>query len=186
MAPTEATILHNYLLLPSRLPSIISLQEFTSLFPKSQQSSPQVRALYRDLQRQRNAVVDAVSASIDVEVKQAKALRRTIIRTKKEGESEEQDDEIEIERALFGSTSTTIPPKQHSLQSIIPDLDSAIDDIENDLQKLQEEESALLESIKQAAGSMSDLRYGRLSNPNLTGEVIDGLRSIQETCKRKT
>ncbi|KAI0973065.1 Cnl2/NKP2 family protein-domain-containing protein [Xylaria arbuscula] len=187
MAPTEAAILHNHLLLPSRLPSIISLQEFASLFPKSQQSSPQVRALYRDLQKQRNAVVDAVAASIDFEVnKRSKSLRRSIIRSKKEGELEEQDDEIEIERALFGPTSATIPPKQHSLQTIIPDLDSAIADIESDLQKLQEEESALLESIKQAAGNMSDLRYGRLSNPSLPSEVIDGLHSIQETCKQKT
>ncbi|KAI1366061.1 Cnl2/NKP2 family protein-domain-containing protein [Xylaria arbuscula] len=186
MAPTEATILRNYLLLPSRLPSIISLQEFTALFPRSQQSSPQVRALYRDLQQQRNTIVNAVSASIDTEVKQAKALRRTIIRAKKEGEAEDQDDEIEIERALFGSTSTTIAPKQHSLQSIIPDLDSAIDDVENELRKLEDEESALLESIRQAAGNMSDLRYGRLSNSNLTAEVIDGLHSIQETCKQKT
>lgn len=119
MAPTEATILRNYLLLPSRLPSIISLQEFTSLFPKSQQSSPQVRALYRDLQQQRNAVVDTVSANIDAEVKQAKALRRTIIRTQKESEYEEQDDEIEIERAvgsnppfkcLWVRKLTTMPP----------------------------------------------------------------------------
>ncbi|KAI0401362.1 Cnl2/NKP2 family protein-domain-containing protein [Xylaria palmicola] len=186
MAPTEATILRNYLLLPSRLPSIISLQEFTALFPKSQQSSPQVRALYRDLQQQRNAVVDAVSTNIDAQVKQAKALRRTIIRAKKESELEEQDDEIEIERTLFGSTSATIPPKQHSLQSIIPDLDSAVADIESELQKLEEEESALLESIKQAAGNMSDLRYGRLSNSNLPSEVIDGLHGIQETCKRQS
>ncbi|KAI3328030.1 hypothetical protein HD806DRAFT_347361 [Xylariaceae sp. AK1471] len=186
MAPTEAAILRNYLLLPSRLPTIISLQEFTSLFPKSQQSSPQVRALYRDLQQQRNVIVDAVSANIDAEVKQAKAIRRTIIKTKKEGELEEQDDEIEIERALFGSTSITITPKQHSLQTIIPDLDSALTDVESDLQKLEEEESTLLDFIKQAAGNMSDLRYGRLSNPNLTSEVIDGLHSIQETCKQKT
>ncbi|KAI1108775.1 Cnl2/NKP2 family protein-domain-containing protein [Nemania sp. NC0429] len=186
MAPTEDTILRNYLLLPSRLPSIISLQEFTSLFPKSRQSSPQVRALYRDLQQQRNAVVDAVSASIDAEVKQAKALRRTMVRTMKESQLEEQDDEIEIERTLFGSTSATVAPKQHSIQSIIPDLDSAVLDVESDLQKLEEEESALLESIKQAAGNMSDLRYGRLSNPNLTSEVIDGLQGIQETCRQKT
>lgn len=77
-------------------------------------------------------------------------------------------------------------PKQHSLQSIIPDLDSAIDDVESELRKLEDEESALLESVRQAAGNMSDLRYGRLSNSNLTAEVIDGLRSIQETCKQKT
>ncbi|KAI1179619.1 Cnl2/NKP2 family protein-domain-containing protein [Nemania sp. FL0916] len=186
MAPTEGTILRNYLLLPSRLPSIISLQEFTALFPKSQHSSPHVRALYRDLQQQRNAVVDAVSASIDAEVKQAKALRRTIVRTKKESEFEEKDDEIEIERSLFGSTSTTIAPKQHSLQSIIPELDNALLDVESDLKQLEEEEIALLGSIKQAAGNMSDLRYGRLSNPNLGSEVIDGLHGIQETCKQKT
>ncbi|KAI8625779.1 Cnl2/NKP2 family protein-domain-containing protein [Xylariaceae sp. FL1651] len=186
MAPNEATILRNYLLLPSRLPTIISLQEFISLFPKSQQSSPQVRALYRDLQQQRNNIVDAVSASIDAEVKQAKALRRTIIRTKKEGELEEQDDEIDIERTLFETTSVTMAPKQHSLLSIIPDLDNAVIDIEREIHVLEEEESILLESIKQAAGSMSDLRYGRLSNPNLTSEVLDGLHGIQETCKPKT
>ncbi|KAI2631658.1 Cnl2/NKP2 family protein-domain-containing protein [Xylaria nigripes] len=185
MAPTEATILRNYLLLPSRLPSIVSLQEFTSLFPKSQQSSPQVRALYRDLQQQRNTVVDAVSANIDAEVKQAKALRRTIIRTKREGELAEQDDEIEIERALFGSTSATLAPKQHSLQSILPDLDSAVSDVENELKRLEEEASAALESINQTVGNMSDLRYGRLSNPNLTSEVIDGLHGFQETCKQR-
>ncbi|KAI0203129.1 Cnl2/NKP2 family protein-domain-containing protein [Astrocystis sublimbata] len=186
MAPTETTILRNYLLLPSRLPSIISLQEFASLFPKSQQSSPQVRALYRDLQQQRNAVVDAVEASIDGEARQANALRRTMVRTQRENEHEEQDNEIEIERTLFGSTSATITSKQHSLQSILPDLDSAVADIESDLQKLENEEATLLESIRQAAGNMSDLRYGRLSNPKLPAEVLDGLLGIQDTCKQKT
>lgn len=58
-------------------------------------------------------------------------------------------------------------------------------DVETDLQRLEEEESKLLEAIKQAAGNMSDLRYGRLSNPSLTSEVLDGLHMIQETCKQK-
>jgi centromere-localized protein 2 len=119
MAPTEATILCNYLLLASRLPTIISLQEFTSLFPKSQQSSPQVRALYRDLQQQRNAIVDTVSANIDSEVKQAKALRRTVIRAKKEGELEEQDDEIEIERAVLCQ-----PPNPSFIYALLSPFDS--------------------------------------------------------------
>ncbi|KAI1269519.1 Cnl2/NKP2 family protein-domain-containing protein [Xylariaceae sp. FL1019] len=184
MAPTEGTILRNYLLLPSRLPTIISLQEFTSLFPKSQQTSPQVRALYRDLQHQRNALVDAVSASIDTEVKQGKALRRTIIKTKREGALDEQDDEIEIERALSGSASTTLTPKRHSLLSIVPELDGAVAGVENEIQALEEEESALLDSIRQIAGDMSDLRYGRLSNSDVANEALDGLRGIQATCKQ--
>ncbi|KAI1635498.1 Cnl2/NKP2 family protein-domain-containing protein [Biscogniauxia mediterranea] len=186
MAPTEAAILRNYLLLPSRLPTIISLQEFTSLFPKSQQSSPQIRTLYRDLQQQRNAIVDGVATNIDAEVKHGKGLRRAVIKARREAEREEQDDEIEIERALFGHTSNAVRPKQHSLLSILPEIEDAAADIEREIQKLEEEEAALLESIRQTAGSMSDLRYGRLSNTKLRDEVLDGLQGIQEVCKRRT
>lgn len=100
MATNEATILRNYLLLPARLPTFISLQDFTSLFPKSQQSSPQIRALYRDLQQQRNSVVDGVSQNIDAQIRQGKALRREVIKARREAELEEQDDEIEIERTV--------------------------------------------------------------------------------------
>jgi centromere-localized protein 2 len=99
MAPNEATILENYLLLPARLPAVVSLQEFTSYFPKSQQSSPQIRTLYRDLQQQRNAVVDTVAANIDTEVQRGKALRRAVIKARREAAREDDiDDEIEIER----------------------------------------------------------------------------------------
>lgn len=101
MATNEATILRNYLLLPARLPTIISLQEFTSLFPKSQQSSPQIRTLYRDLQQQRNVVVDGVSENIDAQIRQGKALRREVIKARREAELEEQDDEIDIERMVY-------------------------------------------------------------------------------------
>ncbi|KAI0484399.1 Cnl2/NKP2 family protein-domain-containing protein [Xylariaceae sp. FL0804] len=185
MAPNEATILRNYLLLPSRLPSIISLQEFISLFPKSQQSSPQIRALYRDLQQQRNAVVDSVAANIDTELKHAKALRRAVIKEKREAGLDEQDDEIEIERNLFGATSSTLKPKHHSLLSIIPDLDNASTDLAQEIQNLEAEEATLLESIRRIAGDMSDLRYGRLSNSMLQTDILEGLHGIQETCKRK-
>ncbi|CAJ2511339.1 Uu.00g069640.m01.CDS01 [Anthostomella pinea] len=186
MAPSEATILRNYLLLPSRLPTIISLQEFTSFFPKSQQASPQIRALYRDLQQQRNALVDGVAANIDREVKSGKALRRAVIKAKREADVEELDDEVEIERALFGSTSSTNQPKKHSLLSITPDMDEAATDMEREVQQLEEEEAALLDTVKQTAGNMSDLRYGRLANSKLRAEVLDGLQGIQEVCKQKT
>lgn len=99
MAPNEAAILQNYLLLPARLPAIVSLQEFTAYFPKSQQSSPHIRALYRDLQQQRNAVVDTVAGNIESEVKRGKGLRRAIAKTHREADPEDGiDDEIEIER----------------------------------------------------------------------------------------
>ncbi|KAI1135391.1 Cnl2/NKP2 family protein-domain-containing protein [Hypoxylon sp. FL0543] len=185
MATNEATILRNYLLLPARLPTIISLPEFTSLFPKSLQSSPHIRSLYRDLQQQRNIVVDGVSQNIDAQIKQAKALRREVIKARREAELEEQDDEIEIERMLFGPTSNTVQSKQHTLLTILPDMDNAIADMERELHNMEEEEATLLESIKKDVGNMSDLRYGRFANPKLKDEVIDGLERLQDTCERK-
>ncbi|KAH8677962.1 Cnl2/NKP2 family protein-domain-containing protein [Xylariales sp. PMI_506] len=187
MAPSEAAILQNYLLLPARLPTVVSLQEFTSYFPKSQQSSPQIRVLYRDLQQQRNGVVDAVAGNIDAEVKRGKALRRAVAKARREAELDEGiDDEIEIERNLFGSTSNTIPLKKHTLRTILPELESAVDDMEQELRKLEEEEATLLESVKKTVGNMSDLRYGRLANPKLRDEIIDGLTDFKEVCKTTT
>lgn len=100
MAPTEATILTNYLLVPAQLPAIISLSEFTELFPRAHRSSPQVRRLYRDLQIQRNALIDDAASNIEQQVKRGKALRRDILRSKRESEMQDGDDEIDIERAV--------------------------------------------------------------------------------------
>lgn len=100
MAPTESKILSNYLLVPAQLPAIISLQEFIALFPRSMQSSSQIRSLYRDLQSQRNALVDAVAADIETETKRGRAQRRAFIKEKRNAESQEYDDEVEIERMV--------------------------------------------------------------------------------------
>ena len=100
MAPTESKILTNHLLVPAPLPAIISLPEFTDLFPRALQPSPLIRSLYRDLQGQRNAVLDSVAAEIDDEVKHGKALRRAIVKTRRDAEAHEHDDEVEIERIV--------------------------------------------------------------------------------------
>lgn len=72
MPPTEATLLSAFLLPPAPLPAIITLKSFTQLFPKSQQSSPHIKALYRDLQNQRARLTDAVAKNIVEEVKEGK------------------------------------------------------------------------------------------------------------------
>ncbi|ROV97111.1 hypothetical protein VMCG_07501 [Cytospora schulzeri] len=184
MAPTESTILANYLLVPAQLPTIISLKEFTELFPRSQQSSPQVRKLYRDLQNQRNALVDEVSSNIETEAKRGKVLRREVLRAKREAENQDIDDEIEIERALYGAASGAAVAK-HNINSIIPELDSSAEELDAAIQSLEKEEAELLQSIKQTVGSMSDLRYGRLSNGQLRKQVLEGLQNVQETCETK-
>ncbi|KAG7294378.1 hypothetical protein NEMBOFW57_004449 [Staphylotrichum longicolle] len=183
MAPTEHTILTNYLLLPAQLPSIISLQEFIALFPRQLQSSPQIRTLYRDLQSQRNAIVDAVAEQIEEEAKHGKAMRRAVIRSKREAEMQEQDDEVEIERML-GNWADPQNPK-HTLASVLPDMEGAIGELEAELQLLEEEEAALLASVRQTVGAMSDLRYGRLANSQLPQQVLDGLGNLEEICRAK-
>lgn len=100
MAPTEATILANYLLVPAQLPAAISLKEFTDLFPKAQQSSPQIRRLYRDLQTQRNALVDDIASNIEHEIKRGRVMRREVLRAKRDAEQQPGDDEMDIERAV--------------------------------------------------------------------------------------
>jgi len=100
MAPTEATILSTFLLPPAPLASIISLKAFTELFPRSQQSSPEIKALYRDLQHQRARLTDAVIKNIAAEAKRGNAQRRVVVKVRRAAERQEQDDEVDIENAV--------------------------------------------------------------------------------------
>jgi centromere-localized protein 2 len=100
MAPTEATILSTFLLPPAPLPSIITLKAFTELFPRAQQSSPQIKALYRDLQHQRSRLTDSITRNIGAEVKRGNAQRRVIVRARRAAEKEDQDDEVDVEETV--------------------------------------------------------------------------------------
>jgi centromere-localized protein 2 len=85
---------------------------------------------------------------------------------------------------LFGETNPE--GSKHTLQSIIPEMDNAVVDLEAEIKRLEDEESALLDSIKQTVGSLSDLRYGRLSNSQLSEEVLEGLKTVQDACEGKS
>ncbi|KAK6449057.1 hypothetical protein ACSS6W_003853 [Trichoderma asperelloides] len=209
--PTESDILTNYLLQPAPLPSITTFNQFALLFPRTLHNSPQLRSLYRDLQAQRNVVVDAVAASIQDEVKRGAAMRKEVLRQKREAERDDMDGEVEMERAsagreicscivtsnigaegfilmreqLFGHDSG-VKRATHSINSVIPELEGAVGALDAEIKKLEEEEAALQESIQQTIGGLSDLRYGKLSNGNLRDDIIDGLKSLQETCENKS
>jgi centromere-localized protein 2 len=71
---------------------------------------------------------------------------------------------------------------KHNINTIIPELDSSVEELDAAIQSLEKEEAELLQSIKQTVGSMSDLRYGRLSNGQLRKQVLEGLQIVQETC----
>ena len=100
MATTEATILSSYLTTPSQLPTIISLKEFTALFPRALQDSPLIRSLYRDLQSQRSIVVDDVVENITIELKTSKGLRRALVAARRQEYTDEYDPDTAAHRMV--------------------------------------------------------------------------------------
>ena len=82
MAPTESNVLTKFLLSPSPLPTIISLQKFTECFPKSQRTNSQIKILYRELQHIRSLDDDQVKHNIVQEVKKGERQRREVVRAR--------------------------------------------------------------------------------------------------------
>ena len=91
MPPTEAGILSDFLIAPAPLPSIISLQKFTDLFPRPQRSNPQIKDLYGELKGKRTLDIEHVKRNIAQEVRRGEKLRRQVIKTRWRGAHEEKD-----------------------------------------------------------------------------------------------
>lgn len=73
MASTEASILEDFLLPPSSLPSIVSFEKFSDLFPRSQRSSPHIKHLYEELNNLRSRDIEQVKIQITSEAKKGNA-----------------------------------------------------------------------------------------------------------------
>ncbi|KAG6008526.1 hypothetical protein E4U21_004366 [Claviceps maximensis] len=185
MPPSESDILTAYLLLPAPLPSITTVDQFRALFPHTLQASPHVSKLYRDLQAQRNGVVDAVARNIADEARRGVVMRREVLRARLEGDLEAGDLEIEIERALYGDKSG-IKSIKHTLQSILPDLEGAAGALEDEIQQLHDDEEQLIASIAQTVESLGSLRYGDFSNPRINELVGEELVTLQQECAKKS
>lgn len=69
---------------------------------------------------------------------------------------------------------------------MIPELEGAVGALEAEIQRLEQEEATLQESIQQTIGGLSDLRYGKLANGKLRDEIVDGLKTLQEACESKS
>ncbi|EPE05298.1 hypothetical protein F503_03903 [Ophiostoma piceae UAMH 11346] len=197
MAPSETSILEQFLLAPAQLPTFLSLEDFAALFrtkavskssAKDKAIHPSIRALYRDLQRQRGAVVDSVAADIEDEVARGRLLRRYALRERLRADAQEDaaaDDELQIE-LLLRKEDASSKRNNDSLMSTVSGLGSAVEDLEAEVRLLEEEEAQLLQTVQQAVGSLSDLRYGRLANPQLRDQVLEGLDNVQATCNNVT
>jgi centromere-localized protein 2 len=86
---------------------------------------------------------------------------------------------------LFGKSANLPISKPHTLTSILPELESAVEDVDDEIRKLDEEAETLLEEMRNTVGGLSDLRYGRLANGELREQVLDGLERLEKSCEKK-
>jgi centromere-localized protein 2 len=86
---------------------------------------------------------------------------------------------------LFGPTSNLSTSKPHTLTSILPELEGAAEDVEEEIRRLDEEAETLLEEMRSTVGGLSDLRYGQLANGELREEVLEGLSRLESSCDKR-
>ena len=106
MAPSESSILNDFLLQPAPLPAILSLQTFTDLIPEGQQNNVQIKSLYRNLKSERAFGLEQIKHNIDQECKRGERQMRQVIKARRQAEKSvikganimgnDVDDEVEI------------------------------------------------------------------------------------------
>ncbi|KAF2658366.1 hypothetical protein K491DRAFT_713541 [Lophiostoma macrostomum CBS 122681] len=187
MSTQEAKLLSDFLLAPAALRDVLTLKEFTDIFPKAYRTQPAVKDLYQELQRLRQEDIETVRQNVVDEVKKSKRLRREI------AQSRELHDRsavagldpvaLQMEEELSGNQSRR---KAHTLQTIHPAIEDACESIENQLVDMEREIQSALSEVQDAVGELSDLRYGSFSKPatgeDISEEVIATLKRLEAAC----
>lgn len=190
MAPSEVSILSNFLLSPAPLPTVLSLQKFTELFPRRLRNHPHIRTMYRELQQIREHDMDQVNGNIDQEIQQGERqkaeLRKAILTAGVEAANNDERREMDLDLHLFGQ-SPTDSEDYHSVASLLVEMEAACANIEREIAVADREANGVLEDLKTTVGDMSDLRYGKLQGPagtanSLVDEAIQGLQSLEDAC----
>lgn len=78
MAPSESSILSEFLLPPAPLHAFLTQKQFTELFPVKDRSNPMVQELYHKLHQKRARHIDQVREKIADEVKLGEQQRRKV------------------------------------------------------------------------------------------------------------
>lgn len=194
MAPTEEEILTNFLLLPSSLPTIISLEEFTELFPKRLRSHGQIRVLYRELQHVRAQDTDLVRENIDKEIRRGEREKEELQKANATSGiadfGEENRAEMDIDAQLFGQPAYARPENFHTSESFLDEMKNACEAVEHEISFIRAENKRKCDNITSVVGDLSDLRYGKFNKPagtvsNFVDETIQGLNQLEKSINEK-
>jgi centromere-localized protein 2 len=91
MAPTETSILTNFLITPAPLNAAISEEQFAELFPRQHKSSEDVQVLYRELSRQIAQGIEEVKANISAEAQRGTKQQRQILKARRKSHQTQID-----------------------------------------------------------------------------------------------
>lgn len=64
-------------------------------------------------------------------------------------------------------------------------MESAVEDVEDEIRRMDEDAETMLEEMRAIVGGLSDLRYGRLANGQLREQVLEGLERLEKSCEKK-
>jgi centromere-localized protein 2 len=90
-------------------------------------------------------------------------------------------------KQLQESTSTKSHSEMHTKESILPEMEDACEDLDEEIIAMEKEAAAFLEDIRTTVGDLSDLRYGRFSRvpgvgDDLGKETLEGLKRLEQVC----
>jgi centromere-localized protein 2 len=79
----------------------------------------------------------------------------------------------------------------HTMETLLPAMDQAAEDVEEEIRMFEEEAANALEDIRTTVGDLSDLRYGKLprapiGEDDLATDVISGLARLEQMCREAT
>jgi centromere-localized protein 2 len=200
ISAAEAQILKSYLLNPASLPTIITLDEFTELFPANQQSHPQVKLLYRDLQFLRTVDTDLVEENIAKECRDGERQRRELQqalhqqpRLREQSQAQMQaDKDVQADQVLYGQTGSVAKRKKgHSKESLIKEMEETIRYLEVDALVAEREADKLLGQLRETIGNLSHPRYGKSTQVSptegvMSAEVVKSLESLEQAINRNS
>jgi centromere-localized protein 2 len=201
IAAAEAQMLKSYLLNPASLPTIITLEEFRELFPANQQSHPEVKLLYRDLQFLRTVDTGLVEDNISKECRDGERQRRELYQAfHQQPHLREQiqahlqaDKDVQADQVLYGQTGSVPKRKKgHSKESLEKEMEDTIRYLEVDALVAKREADKLLDQLREM---LATLRRPKSSKPApLSGahgdlkaeEAVQTLESLEQALARNS
>ncbi|KAG5513202.1 hypothetical protein PMAC_001572 [Pneumocystis sp. 'macacae'] len=175
MFQNESQILNTFLISSSGLKDIAALSTFTSLFPSSKRSHPDIETLYRLLQAQRSAICQTIRKNIELECKLG--LCRNIKSSRMSSEREK------IEFTEFHNEPWQLETvKALGLSEMLKQMEETVEKMQEEMEKLGKGCDDLLQNMKMIMNEMENAPYEKQCLDHAE-ETVNGLKELIETCE---